>query len=492
MKKSVKSLLIMLAVLVVLGGAAACLLLFPAESGGEEEASPASSEEPREALCQMEAEELASILVENSQGSFEIVPLIGEEKSASESGTESGAVLVEYTIEGLEQYELDTAGLKSAAESLLSLTASRSLGEQEDLAQFGLEEGQGGKVTVNRADGEAVVLSLGITSQSGTTGQYILKDGKVYIVPALSDVFTGSALDCVSREVYSVADWTIDSVDEEGEATTETMPDTLFSLEITGEEVPQAISLEYVEKSRLNGYMLTSPVVAESGTAACDSLVSALKSLSADTVEAVDVQEDDLASFGLDKPAARAAFNMNSQEITLIASKKDGEGNRFVMLEGGSVVYKAGNSAVSTWAEADPMDLRKGTICLANIADVKEMSLTVDGDMVYHFTIDSQDGESTVKIPSGQEVSYEDYSAFFQKLTALAVFSLEEAPCEGTPAFQVDYQYKNGGADTVCFYAVEGQDRYACTLNGEFNGLVRGSEFPPLLESLRFYGVIFD
>ena len=491
MKKSVKSLLIMLAVLVVLGGAAACLLLFPAESGGEGEASsPAASEEPKETLVQMEEEDLASILVENSQGSFEIMPVPPEETGKAESGMAEAAYT--YTIKGLESYSLDKARLQNAAGGVLSLTANRSLGEQEDLAQYGLEDGQAGKVTVNRKNGEPLVLSLGITSQSGTTGQYILQDGKVYMVPALSDVFAGTALGCVSREVYSIADWTMDGIDENGEATVDTMPDTLFSLEITGESFSQPISLEYVEKSRLNGYLLTSPVVAESGTAACDDLVSALKSLSADTVEAVDVQEGDLAGFGLDKPAARVSFNMNNQEMALVASGKDGDGNRFVMVEGQSIVYKVGNAKVSAWAEADPMDLRKGTICLANIADVEEMSLTVDGDMVYHFTIDSQDGESTVKIPGGREVSYEDYAAFFQKLTALAVFSLEEAPCEGTPAFQVDYQYKNGSGDTVCFYAVEGQDRYACTLNGEFNGLVRGSEFPALLESLRFYGAIVD
>lgn len=319
MKKSVKSLLIMLAVLVVLGGAAACLLLFPAESGGEGEASsPAASEEPRETLVQMEEEDLASILVENSQGSFEIVPVPPEETGEAESGVAEAAYT--YTIKGLESYSLDKARLQNAAGGVLSLTANRSLGEQEDLAQYGLEDGQAGKVTVNRKNGEPLVLSLGITSQSGTTGQYILQDGKVYMVPALSDVFAGTALDCVSREVYSIADWTMDGIDENGEATVDTMPDTLFSLEITGESFSQPISLEYVEKSRLNGYLLTSPVVAESGTAACDDLVSALKSLSADTVEAVDVQEGDLAGFGLDKPAARVSFNMNNQEMALVAS----------------------------------------------------------------------------------------------------------------------------------------------------------------------------
>ena len=114
MKKSVKSLLIMLAVLVVLGGAAACLLLFPAESGGEGEASsPAASEEPKETLVQMEEEDLASILVENSQGSFEIMPVPPEETGKAESGMAEAAYT--YTIKGLESYSLDKARLQNAA-----------------------------------------------------------------------------------------------------------------------------------------------------------------------------------------------------------------------------------------------------------------------------------------------------------------------------------------------------------------------------------------
>ena len=71
MKKSVKSLLIMLAVLVVLGGAAAALVLLP--SGEEDESSPVSSAE-RESLVEIAKEDISSIQVENSNGGFTILP----------------------------------------------------------------------------------------------------------------------------------------------------------------------------------------------------------------------------------------------------------------------------------------------------------------------------------------------------------------------------------------------------------------------------------
>lgn len=104
--------------------------------------------------------------------------------------------------------------------------------------------------------------------------------------------------------------------------------------------------------------------------------------------------------------------------------------------------------------------------------------------MVYDFTIDLQADTPTVKKPDGSEIAYEDYQSFFKQLISLAVFSLEDAPREGTPDLEVRYQYKTGTEDVLAFYPVEGQDRYACTLNGQFSGLVRGSEVAPLLESL--------
>lgn len=477
MKKSVRSLLIMLAVLVVLGGATA-LLLLPTD-GETEDTSSTVSEDTRETLALIAEEDLVSVKVENSRGSFEIVPVSGE-SAETESGTGGTA----YTIKGFEKYDLDTSGLKTAAQDVLTITASRSLGEQEDLEKYGLAGEGAGKVTVEQKNGETLVLTLGNTSSSGTTGQYILKDGQVYIVPTLSDVLLGSDLDCISCAVYSIPDWTVEVLDENGEATENTIPDTIFSLELTGEAFAEPITLEYVEKSRLNGYMLTSPIRAESGTTAFDTMLDTLKNLTANTVAAADVEESDLAQYGLDRPDAQVTFDMNGHTVTLKVSKKDAENNRFLMMEGSDLVYSVNNSRVSAWAEAQLMDLRKSTVCLANINNVSHLTLTAKGDMVYDFTIDLHAEEKTVQIPGGTQIDYEAYAAFFRNLTSLAVFTLEDVPHSGTPDLRVEYRYDGEDEDVVEFFRIEGQDRYACTLNGEFTGQIRGSEMTPLLRQL--------
>ena len=477
MKKSVKSLLIMLAVLVVLGGAAAALVLLP--SGEEDESSPVSSAE-RESLVEIAKEDISSIQVENSNGGFTILPAGG-------GGEDEEAM---YTVSGLEQYDLDDTTLETCVEDVSSIRAIKSLGEQEDLEKYGLSGERAVKVTIKEQSGGETELVLGDTSESGTAGQYILLKNQVYIVTALPEALREGPLNRVSCVVYTVADSVMVAPDENGEDKETTLPDTLFSLELTGAAFEEPITVEYVEKSRLNGYMLTSPVTAESGTEKFDTMLTALKSLTANSVEAVGVKDSELEKYGLTEPDAKAVFRLNeSDTITVKLSKKDSENMRYVMLEGRDVVYKVDNSRVKAWAEVKPMDLRQSLICLANIADVAGLRLTAEGDMVYDFTIDLEAEEKTVKKPGGGEIAYEDYQSFFKQLISLSVFSLEEAPCEGTPALTVEYRYKDGTENVLAFYPVEGQDRYACTLDGGFNGQVRGSEMAPLLQALKeLYG----
>ena len=484
MKKSVRSLLIMLAVLAVVGGAAALLLLSPA-SPGEEDASSAASQEERQSLLDLDAADVSAIKVENSQDSFTILPLSAGE-SVYVEGTETEATpAASYTIEGLEGYDVDTSTVENAAEDLLSTTVNRALGPQDGLEKYGLAGEGAARITIETKSGGSVTLTLGTTNSSGTTGQYVLKDGEVYLVPALPGLFSGRGLDCVSCDVYSIPSVEVPAVEESGEssAATETVPDTLLSATISGRAFPQPIQIGYVAQSRYNGYMLTQPVTATADDDAADALTAALKDLVANSVAAVGVTEEELAQYGLSEPDAAVTFTLNqAEEMTLRASAKDSGGSRYVMLEGRDVVYKVDNSRVSAWAEAQAMDLRTGAICRADIADVERLALTRDGDMVYDLSIDLE--ASTVRAAGGYEVAYEDYQAFFQQLAGLSVFSLEEAPCEGAPALRVEYQYKGGSSDVVEFFPVEGQDRYAAALNGEFNGLVRGSEVSALVGQL--------
>lgn len=485
MKKNVRSLLIMLAVLAVLGGAAAVLVGTSPDGDAGESGSSAVSQDERETI-EFDTDNISSIAVQNNEGGFTLLPGPGAAQGESSSQVEEPETV--FVVEGLEGYDLDTASISSAVDSLTSLTIHRDLGAQADLGQYGLDEGQAVRVAIQEKSGGETVLLLGNASSSGgTAGQYILKDGSVCIVTALSAKFRGPALDLVSRDVYTVASDFAQGTDSEGNETQTALPDTLYSAEISGQAFPELIRLGYVETQRLNGHMVTSPVLAESGTAAFDALVASLKSLTASKVQAVGVAGQGLAEYGLSQPDARIEFNLNGQQVALQVSAKDSDGSRYLTMDGRDVVYQVANAQVSAWAEASLMDLRMATVCLANIADVRKLSLTQEGDMAYAFTVTPSEttdlADSTVVNAAGQEIGYENYQAFYKQLIGLSVFSMEKPSYGGVPTLRVEYTYEEG-TDVVEFYPVQGQDRCAAVLNGQFNGLVRGADVDKLLALL--------
>ena len=69
-----------------------------------------------------------------------------------------------------------------------------------------------------------------------------------------------------------------------------------------------------------------------------------------------------------------------------------------------------------------------------------------------------------------------------QKL-AQGKFTLDKAEYSGSPAMKIEYEYFNGGADTVEYYEIPG-NRYAALLNGSFNGQVRGTDFDGVMALL--------
>lgn len=481
MKKTVRMILIMVAVLVVLGGGAAALLLIPPDSGEEAESSAVST--ARETILEYASGDIDMVEVENSQGAYEIYALRTE--AAPESGSEDGeGPAVQYTIADYEKYNVDTGKVTTAVEGLGSVLSNRELGEQEELEKYGLSGERSATLTIKDKSGASTQVILGDTNSSGTAGQYILLNGKVYIVPALSDLFMGAPLECLSTSIYAVEEEMVEAPGEDGETTQTALPDTLYNARISGEHFPQAIELKYVERSTLNGHMMTAPVTAESGTEAFDTLLTALKSLTAKKVVAAGVQESDLAQYGLDKPDAQAEFHLNQSEISIKASKRDSNDQRYVMLEGRDVVYLVDNTMVKAWAEANVMDLRMSYVALVNIADTERLTLTVEGDMVYDFTITQAESgnlsDMTIKNAAGETIDYENYQSFYKELIALGVFSLEEQAYGSEAALKIEYK-TDSQTEVVELFPVEGQDRYAAVLNGGFNGLVRKDDVDKLI-----------
>lgn len=479
MKRTVKYIIILLVVLVVLGGATFLLTRLPQDPGEEESSLASSSSGEQEELFSREVEEVKSVDVKNSEDEFSIIS----------SGAEDDG----FILEGYGGYDVDVTQVSANVRTLLGFSAAKNLGEREDLDAFGLGQ-DAAKVTIHYQDGSNEELLLG-SSAAETTGRYVLKDGTVYIVGGVPNYFYGSKFGYFNTAIYTIADRTEVTEDEEGSSTENAAADKLEYMDLSGAHYPDPVSIVYTSKC-LSGYMLTEPVMAESGNTAFNDLVTSLKTLTATSVVDAGITKEKLEKYGLLEPDAKIEFKLNDSEHVLAVSAKDSEGNRYLTADSTDLVYQVENSLVEKWAEASLLGLRMSYIWINNINDVEEVTLTLEGDQVksYHVTRTKNEEKSTetnisydlsIVDADGNAVDYEDaYQPFYQKLISLAVFSQDIVEVSGTPDLKVEYQYFDGGSDTLEFYKMEDQNRYAALLNGKFNGQVRGTEMKAMLEMI--------
>lgn len=473
MKKTVRNILLLLVVLLVLGGAVFLLTKLPAGDEQEESSAQESSgSAERTAMFDREDSEIESVEIKNSEDEFTILPV--------EDDTSLG-----FTLKGYEDYDFNTALVAANVRTVLGFSPVKELGNQDNLDAFGLGSG-GARLTMNYKDGSSDQLVLG-DSAPESTGRYVLKDGEVYIISGVPDAFFTTKFTYFYTSVYVVPDMTEVTVDDEGESTETVVDDKLDSLTLSGGNFPKSISIKPSSKY-ISGYGITEPITAESGNTKFTDLMTSLKSLDASSVADAGITDEKLEQYGLSEPDAKLSFSLNGVEHELTVSARDSSGMRYLIADDNDLVYQVENSSVANWAEASLIDLRMSYVWIANIKDVKKLTVTLDGDMIKSFDITREKNEekstdtsteydiTEIKDAGGNSIDYETYQPFYQKLIGVAVFTLDEAEYERIPAVKIEYEYFSGGSDTVEYYEIPGMNRYAALLNGGYNGQVRGTD----------------
>lgn len=459
MKKTLRNILIMLLVLAVLGGGAAALLLLPQDAGDDPASSSSEPESSREAVLvtQVDAADLKSITVVNSQSTFTFVPQGNDD----------------YTIQGFEDSVVNNLTAANSVKALLSLQSARELGKQTDLESFGLAGDGAVQVEIVTTDGKRQVV-LG-KAAAETAGNYVLSDGQVYICPNVPENLYGSMFRYFNYSLYSIAT----NVNEDNP----NGYDILYHLNLSGSNFPEPVEIAY-DPAFMGMYVVKSPILAESGTTALQEIRDALLAPTASEVAGAKLTPQQLEEFGLAEPVAVAEFDLNNVQHTLKVSKAH-NGYRYLMMDDRDVVYRISDDQVAPWADVKLTQLRMSYIWLANIMEVEQLTVT-QGDEVTEFhvtrtlneeksTEDSPTYDLAVKDAAGKPVDYTAYRDFFSELLSIAVLNVEKPEITGDPAYTVEYRFFEDDPQTVAFYPV-GNDRYAALLNGAFSGQVRKSE----------------
>jgi len=482
MKKTTRNILVMLLILLVVGGGATFLLLTPPseEENSSSDTSSVSEASAPETVMAREDETVKSITVENEAGTYNLVPY------KDETGT------IAYAVEGLEDYNIDTAISSAAARSILELSAVKTLEPQDDLAQFGLAEKGNSTITVSYNNGtEPNTLILGDTAAE-TYGNYVLKDSddKIYICQNIDTKLLGTKFDYFSKSIYMIENLPAET--EGGEVPADILKNVTIKSTAAGDK---PIEIKY-DTSNISPYLMTSPVKTLSVSERFDNVMLNLEILTADSIVAVKYTDKDLEEYGLKEPDAEVDFTLNNETHSIKVSEKTAENQRYAIVDDTDIIYLLRNDAVSAWAEATVMDLRTPYLWLPNIIDVKKLTVTNDKDsVVFNVTRTKNEETSTEENPiydltvenaDKLSIDYDNYQKLYMALISLPVLNSTEVPYDkAEPVLSHRFDYINGESDEFVFYKIKDADRYAVEFNGEFCAVVRKSsidEFIPKID----------
>ena len=411
--------------------------------------------------------DIKQIDVENKDGSFSVT-----------SHTPSGEATV-YKIVGLEDYPMQEGIADEIASHSASLSFTRVIDADADLADFGLDKPRA-TVTVKYNDDTSSVIRVG-NEAAGEAGSYVGfgTSNAVYLVSSEDiEPFLYSVNNLISLDI---TDKNEDS--ENAEFSTLTISGTHFDKPITIEpNKDEAIGAAYV---------LTSPVSIPANAIEGNDIAGNIRGLYAESVVCVNPNDDQLASYGLSEPYATAKASYPDTDITLHSSAPNDDGTVYIYNPDKNVIYSIQLAAVC-WAKTgldllmpeNPLNVKIQKVESVDFA-AGDTDFTVDVSTATDtFTDDDgneQESYTTTATYNGKDLDDQNFTIFFQNLTA--VKNLGKAEDNGKDkVMSVTMHYTTDRShDTLNVYTSSDGSKYVMELNGLTIGTVSRSYINDLI-----------
>ncbi len=486
MKKTTKSLIIAVSSVVVLVGAfLAVYYLVPEQEDDENSTGSAlnssvESEEEHYHLIGHSTAEIKEISVDNEGGEYTIFasPKEGESAESDTAGLNDENV---YTLSGFEDMELMDGVPQTLAADAVSVTASRIVNDGSKKADFGFNSPRS-VVTVTLNSGDKRTVTLGDDAPDNK-GAYIMVDGdeNVYLTDSESvDGFVITKMGMFSTDI--------------GTSLSDTNEQEFTKLEFSGTAFnDEKIVFDYnYGDAFTETYFITSPDKLPANEDNATFVMSNIRYLAAEEVVAVDVDEDTLKEYGLDKPYMTVEAEYPDLKVRYKAAEPK-EGMFYLLCDG--VVYKMDQTAVP-WISYTYDDLITDDVLAPKYDSVDKITVEADGKK-YVFDIDrtsntvrddSNDTDIetfTIKVKcNNKELDENIYTAFYNNLTSAKRNGLEDVAEGKKTVLKVKFDFSDGTSAEAEYF--EGKNRKCPVLiNGTVGSAAYESYVTKILEDVK-------
>lgn len=431
------------------------------------------------------------LITENFQS---ICVKYGDERKTLEIQADGG----KSHITDLDKNRVDDSVLEKVAQELENLSIARTLGEQADLIQYGLQTTAAGNldaqknaavddeisVVIIQKDGTRLQFQIGAAVTGRENSYYALQDGKVLILSSFPQELIEGRTAFYKKTLVSIPTQT----DSEGYAA-----DEFEYLNISGGTNDENIQI-IPDEEAASGYLMIEPVRAEAllGETNADtgsiSMYDLLGLLRAKKVKIEKYSEELLRDAGLaDGAACKVSYSMNGEAHEIRIGKEEEDGYD-LMLDEDPAMYLVSKEWAEKVLNLSVMDLRASYIWLVNLSDLDSVSVAC-GQSGKTWQI-QEDGSA---VCDGKIISKENFLPEYQELIGMTVLNVEKPEqVEGTPVLSITYHYKNfedqredkeSHTVKVEIMPLETSDRYAAYLDGNFAGILRSDTVETVIQS---------
>lgn len=354
-----------------------------------------------------------------------------------------------WAVKDRPEIKLRNSTVDLLAMEFASVNAKQKIADSaDDLSIYGLEQPQG-SYTVHLADGTQKQFFVG-NEEPISSAYYFKMDSD----PAIYTIYSTKATSLL-KTLDEYRDTTFLTVDTQNlNHITIQNADTTIELALESDAASDTTD----ETQASSSWVMRQPMQREADLQrVTEDIIEPISSLS--IVSFVD----DAADHGLSNPAATVTLtDADGASQTMYVGDIDENGDRYVRLDGESVIYLADGDSLE-FISIDPFVLITKFLNLENIDNVNSVDITADG-FAYNMSI-TRDGENATYHITGVETVEDTFKDIYQKVIGLSASGMISAQPSGDPAAVVVYHLVDGTTETLQFYDYDDRN-YAAVVNG--------------------------
>nr|WP_316614526.1 DUF4340 domain-containing protein [uncultured Ruminococcus sp.] len=411
--------------------------------------------------------QIKRIDVENKDGSFSVT-----------AETPSGEATV-YKVVGFEKYPLQEGVADDIAKHSSVIEFTRIIEANANLADFGLEEPRA-TAKVTYTDDTSSIIRVG-NEAAGEAGTYVA-------FGTTKDVYLVNSSD-VQSFLYSVNNFiSLDITDK-----MEDSDNAAFSkATISGSHFDDEIVLVPNKDEAIEAaYLMTSPIEMPANAIEAGDIAGNIRGLYAESVVCVNPSDDQLASYGVDKPYAQINATYPDTDITLRCSAPKDDGIVYVFNPDKNVIYTIQLAAVC-WAKTNVELLMPENPMNAKLRYIDEIAFSA-GDTDFTLNVkttveetkddsgNEQENVNSTASYDGKELNTDDFNVFFQNIAMIKNSGAAESDGKDKVMTVTFHYTTDRSADTLTVYSGDGS-QYIMAYNGTTIGTVSKTYINSLIE----------